>query len=225
MGSDEETPISLPTPRDPAQILFPLLAKRGMAPTWAADAEPVARVGAECRALASDRIFMGLLGTFLDANPIIEASCRSMLAQLALAAGVQWRDTAPILQPLSRRGWHIGRWLPTFLLISGPLGHLLRGGSSPLNQRLRGRDTGLPLLSEARDVFNNNDFRLLRNGFGHWSFEWNDTLPVAEVRIVDWETGKETVTLSLLECEAFHYLTASVVQAIDDELFKGRGGG
>lgn len=181
MRSNEETSIDQGTSPDAGQVLFPLLAKRGMARTWACDADPIAGVGAECRALARDMTFMSSFRTFLDANPIIEASCASMLAQLALAAGVRWRDTAPILQPLSRRGWHIGRWLPTFLLISGPLGHLLRGGASPLNQRLRGKNAGLPLLSEARDVFDNDEFRLLRNGFGHWSFEWNDTLPVAEV--------------------------------------------
>ena len=207
---------------DPGAILYPLLAKRGIAPTWAASLEPAAAVRAECRALADDPTFVAELTKFLDANPIIASSCESMLAQLALAAGVRWQETAPILQPLSRRGWHIGRWLPTFLLISGPLGHLLRGRASPLSKRLRGRNTGLPLLSEARDAFNHDTFRKLRNGFGHWSFEWNDDVSPSEIRVVDWETGRETATLSLLECEALHFFTVTVVREIDKELIKRR---
>jgi hypothetical protein len=205
---------------DPGAILYPLLATRGIAPTWATSADPVTGVRSECQALAADHTFIAELSTFLNANPIIASSCESMLAQLALAAGVRWQDTAPILQPLSRRGWHIGRWLPTFLLISGPLGYLLCGRASPLNKRLRGRNTGLPLLSEARDAFNHNTFRQLRNGFGHWSFEWNDQASPSEIRVVDWETGRETVTLSLLECEALHFLTVTVVREIDGELIK-----
>ena len=224
MTSDNEIPVDETAAQDPGRILFPLLARRGIAPMWAANLDPVSALRAECRLLASDTGFMSSLRKFLGENPIMETSCESMLARLALAAGVRWQNTAPVLQPFSRRGWHIGRWLPTFLLIDGPLGRLLRSSASPLNERLRGRNTGFPLLSDARDAFNHDTFRLLRNGFGHWSFEWIDRAALLEVRVVDWETGEETVTLSLLECEALHWLTASVVHAIDDELFKPRGG-
>src|SRR5882672_1796252 len=105
----------------PGDILFPLLAKRGIASSWAATDDPVAAVHNECKLLRDDPVFKPELDAFLNAHPIIALSCESMLAQLALAAGVHWRDTTEVLQPLSRRGWHIGRWLPTFLLVSGPL--------------------------------------------------------------------------------------------------------
>jgi hypothetical protein len=168
---------------------------------------------------------MSALRLFLEANPIIEASCESMLAQLALTAGVRWQDTAPVLHVLSQRGWHIGRWLPTFLLIDGPLGRLIRDSSSPLNNLLRVKSSAFPLLSDARNAFNHNTFRLLRNGFAHWSFEWIVYAPCPRVRIVDWKTGKETARLSLLECEALHWLTVSVVPSLSTQLLRPSNGG
>lgn len=203
---------------DPGMILFPLLAIRGFGSVWASHADPVAGLAKECRSLASDPGFMEGLRGFLVNNPIIEASCESMLAQLAMAAGSRWEATAPVLHPLSRRGWHISRWLPTFLLISGPLGHLLRSNASPLCQRLRGKNSGLPILTDVRDIFNHDDFRLLRNGFGHWSFEWLDT-PVPGVAVVEWETARRSVQLSILECEALHFVTVCAVEAISRHLF------
>jgi len=40
---------------------------------------------------------------------------------------------------------------------------------------------------------------------------------------VDWETGAETARVSLLECEALHLLTFTVVEAIDKEVFAKLG--
>lgn len=200
-------------------ILFPLLAKRGIAKTWADTLDPRSEVLAECQKIAGDPAFMASLNTYLGSNPIIRASCESMLAQLALAAGVKWQETDAAVQPLSRRGWHLGRWLPTFLLINGPLGRLLKDKESPLSQRLRVKYSGFPLLSGAKDAFNSETFRLIRNGFGHWSFEWIDLAGHSEVKIVDHETGKETARVSVLECEALHLLTCTVVEAIATEIF------
>jgi hypothetical protein len=68
-------------------------------------------------------------------------------------------------------------------------------------------------------AFNNEDFRLIRNGFAHWSFEWIDLAQHSEIEIVNWETGSEAARVSLLECEALHLLTFTTVEAIDKEVF------
>ena len=120
-----------------------------------------------------------------------------MLAQLAMAAGVRWQDTKGDLQPLAYRGWHIGRWIPTFLLIDGPLGKLLRDTNSPIAQmlsedaRLKPQARLYPPLCSARDVFNCELFRMVRNGFAHWSFCWSGQGGEAMITIVDWKTGTE----------------------------------
>jgi hypothetical protein len=112
-----------PAADDPAfRLLLGFLAARQLAPSWVVRADPLADLATECRAIAADTSLSHDLREYLDANPIIENSLTTLLAHLAMAAGVRWHDAAPILHPLARRGWHIGRWLPTFLLVDGPLG-------------------------------------------------------------------------------------------------------
>lgn len=201
------------------EILFSRLAKLKIARRWAESADPIEGIDRECRQLASDPVFTAAFRSYLASNPIIVASCESMLAQLALTAGVRWENTAPVLQPLSRRGWHLGRWLPTFLLVKGPLGRLFTDTRSPLRKRLIDAWSDFPFLCYVRDVFGSDEFRELRNGFGHWSFEWIEEAEPS-VRVIDWKTGEQTIRLSLLECEAFHFLTASTVRAIDTRLMR-----
>lgn len=70
-----------------------------------------------------------------------------------------------------------------------------------------------------RDLFNNDFFRLVRNGFGHWSFVWRDTSRGPEIQIVDWKTGATTTTLTLSEAEALHVASFSAIEALDRNLF------
>jgi len=202
------------------KILFDLLSARGIASIWAQRASPREDLAAECRQLASDVDFIDRLSSYLKNNPVILQSLETVLAQLAFSAGVHWRQAAEILQPLARRGWSLSRWLPTFLIIDGPLGHLLRGRDSPLNEVLRIRHSEFPLLTNARDAFNNDLFRRVRNGFAHWSFTWQDIGNSAQIKIIHWESGNDEVELSLLEAEALHFLSASVVQMLDEELLR-----
>jgi hypothetical protein len=163
---------------------------------------------------------MANLKQYLQSNPIIQDSLETLLAQLAMAANVRWQDVPEIQQGLARRGWHIGRWLPTFLLIDGPLGRLLRDPNSPLNSRLRNDHKSLPLLANARDAFNNDLFRRVRNGFGHWSFFWKDVGQSSEITIINWESGAEEARLSLLEGEALHFVSHSVIYSVDEEILR-----
>jgi hypothetical protein len=46
--------------------------------------------------------------------------------------------------------------------------------------------------------------------------------------MMDWETGKITATISLLEAEPLHLVSFSVIEALDREIFarvNPRGGG
>jgi hypothetical protein len=197
------------------------LNKRGVAGAWHEQTDPLSKVEHECTSLGSDQSRREAISKYLSGNPIIKESLESMLAQLAMAAGVKWQDTSAELQPLAYRGWHIGRWLPTFLLIDGPLGKLLRDPNSPIAQLLK-QDArsrldarSYPLLCSARDAFNSELFRVVRNGFAHWSFHWSGHGREAQITIIDWKTGVRQETISLLEAEALHWLTARVIYALD----------
>jgi hypothetical protein len=199
-------------------VLIESITARGIAKAWALSSSPMSELRAECRRIAESEEWLQDGSGYLALYPIIRESVESVLAQLAMAAGVRWQSTSPVLQPLARRGWHIGRWLPTFLLIDGPLGRLLRDRNSPINTCLRRAPADFPLLASARDAFNSDLFRKVRNGFGHWSFQWRDEPGVSWITIVHWETGTVEASLSLLEAEGLHILTFAVIEAIDKEI-------
>ena len=208
------------------RLLLGYLSKRGVAAAWCLHDHPLQKIEQECTRLLTDQKRRASIANYLSANPIIKESLKSMLAQLAMAAGVRWQDTKGDLQPLAYRGWHIGRWIPTFLLIDGPLGKLLRDTNSPIAQMLR-EDARLkpqarlyPLLCSALDVFNCELFRMVRNGFAHWSFRWSGQGGEAMITIVDWKTGAEQERVSMLEAEALHWLTTEVIYALDASVLR-----
>ena len=201
--------------------LLERLERRGVALAWCEQVHPLQKIHQERTSLLSDHRKREAIAKYLSANPIIKESLESMLAQLAMAAGVRWQETKADLQPLAYRGWHIGRWLPTFLLIDGPLGKLLRDTNSPIAQilkldaRIKQEARSYSLLCSARDAFNCELFRVVRNGFAHWSFHWSGSGRDAVITIIDWKTGVRQEKLSLLEAEALHWLTTEVIYALD----------
>lgn len=208
-------------PRDPVvKQLTGQLAELRVARLWAAREDPIADLTMECRKLLVEEKLRSDIEQYLRGNPIIAQSLESALAQLAMVTGVRATDTPKVLQPLAHRGWHIGRWLPTFLLIDGPLGRILRDCASPISICLKKDPSSFPLLAEARDAFNHDIFRRVRNGFGHWSFYWRDEGVSSWIFIINWKTGKEDLKLSLLQAEAFHFMTAQVIEAIDKEVIR-----
>ena len=184
--------------------------------------DPLDDLAAECDAIASNGQLAEELGKYLDGNPIIEESLDTLLAQLAMVAGARWQDVAEVLRPLARRGWHIGRWLPTFLLVDGPLGRLLRDSASPLNRYLRTQHVACPMLAEARDALSSDFFRRVRNGFAHWSFHWTDdaAAKTSWITIINWETGREEERLTLLDAEALHLFAFTVIETLDKKLLR-----
>lgn len=207
------------------RLLFELLEARGIAAAWLREASPRNALAAECRSLMADPRFRSSLEVYLAENPVVAQSMETALAQLAFSAGVNWQQASEVLRPLAHRGWHLARWLPTYLLVDGPLGRLLRQRPSPLVERLQSKYESYPLLASARDAFNNDLFRKVRNGFAHWSFSWSGTGTSVQIEVFHFESGAKEAELTLLEAEALHYLAASVIHVLDEELLrKARAG-
>jgi hypothetical protein len=201
------------------RFLLQTLARRGIAKKWADLQEPYSELMRECQQLMSDPTCQEQFRTYLQANPIIQQTVETLLAHLAMAANVSWQNTPDIVQPLARRGWHIGRWLPTFLIIDGPLGRILKMPDSPLKLLLKTEYVKYPTLAQARDVFNDDLFRQVRNGVGHWSFFWEENKNTQQLTMMDWKSGKSTVTITLMEAEALHLVAFSVIEVFEHELF------
>lgn len=199
--------------------LLAVLAARGLVRTWASSATPFSDLERDCRSIRADFQDRAGFASYLRANPVIQETVGTLLAHLAITANTRWQDVPAVQRPLARPGSRLARWLPTFLIIDGPLGRVLRDADSPLNAVLRSRHQSLPALAQARDLFNDDFFRLVRNGFGHWSFAWRETSNGPVIEIIDWKTGAITTNVTLLEAEALHVASFSVIEALDREVF------
>lgn len=206
--------------RNTEKILFPLLSTRNIATLWASNFNPREALRKECRLIISDETFKSNLASYLEKNPVIQHSLNSVMYQLSFSAGVSWAHASEILKPSAKIGHSISRWLPTFLVIDGPLGRLLKQRPSPLAEKLQQTENLFPLLCDARDAFNKDFFRYIRNGFAHWSFSWNSNDGDVIIELIHDEKGYKKLQISLLEAEALHYLSASVIQVIDEELLR-----
>lgn len=198
--------------------LLQLLARRGIAKRWAELPEPASALTLECQTIASNQVIRADFRSYFHANPSIPQTVDTLLAHLAMTSSVRWQDIQGIIQPLAKRGWHIARWLPTFLIIDGPLGRFLRDAGSPLNILLKKEHANYPVLAQARDTFNSELFRQVRNGVGHWSFRWEDARDGPHLIMINWETSQTTTTISLLEAEALHLVAYSVIEALNREI-------
>jgi hypothetical protein len=128
--------------------LLPLLANRGMVRVWAQSNAPYSNsnLADECRAIMSDHGNRETFRAYLQSNPLVHATVETLLSHLAMTANTKWQDTPQLVHALSRRGWHIARWLPTFLIVDGPLGRFLKAADSPLNKLLRTQHASYPCL-------------------------------------------------------------------------------
>lgn len=200
--------------------LLQVLDARGIARRWTQSETPYADLDRECTVAASHAEFADQFGRYLRMNPVVRLSVQTFLAHISVAANVR-PDQVPwpqqVLMPLGTR---IARWLPTFLVIDGPLGRFLRAADFPLNELLRREHATYPALAQARDTFNHDLFRRLRNVVGHWAFAWEQDNNGGERFVCfDWESGERTAEVSLLETEALHVVSFAVIECLDRRLF------
>lgn len=200
------------------RALLQILADRGMARHWAECELPYTNLNDECATISADLTLAKPVGDYLRANPAVRLSVHTFLAHLSVAANARY-DNVPgpqrILQP---NGIRIARWLPTVLVIDGPLGRFLTAGNSPLNKVLRDQSVSFPALAQARDAFNHDLFRHVRNGIGHWSFSLESDGNIGSLVCFDWKSGHRTAEVSLLEAEALHVVSMAVIECLDQWL-------
>lgn len=92
-----------------------------------------------------------------------------LFTSIAMAARARWDDAPEVFKPVVARGWFLGRWIPTFLIIDGPFGRFMTADDSPLKAHY---DPDYALLTAAKYFLGERTFKLIRNGFAHWSFDW-----------------------------------------------------
>lgn len=182
---------------------------------WVSSNTPYTDLRKECILLASDPEFEANLSAYLAQNTIIR---RASTMFLAMAARAQWQDAPEEFRSVAARGWFLGRWLPTFLIIDGPVGRLVLADQSPLSAA--STTNKAPFIHAVRTFLNDRTFRLLRNGFAHWSFDWEVVGPDSFVVAYDWERDLPTAKLHVEEADAYHISAFSIIEVIDDTFLR-----
>jgi len=107
------------------------------------------------------------------------------------------------------------RWIPTFLIIDGPIGRFLAGDDSPFKTCYGAQ---FPILTAAKEFLADRTFKLLRNGFAHWGFDWevvgNDSFVIA----YDWERDLPIAKLHQSEAGAYHIATFALVEVLEKSM-------
>jgi hypothetical protein len=200
---------------------FSCLKPRGITPAWANSPQPYTELRDECNGLMRELPFRAELSEYLRVRSILPRSLTMFFTYIAMSARADWRSVPQEVRPIAARGWFLGRWLPTFLIIDGPIGRFVCGQESPLRTRL---DTAgkYPLLTSARDFLGDRLFKLLRNGFAHWGFEWEVVGSESYVIAYDWERDLPIAKLHQKEADAFHIIAFALVEILHDVLLSER---
>jgi len=201
---------------------FSKLKECGVSSKWSLSSQPFSDLCRESRLLMEDAVFVKVLDVYLTTHNILPIALNMFFTHISMAARAQWYNVPDDLRPITARGWFLGRWIPTFLIVDGPIGRFISKGGSPLFLQLQNNYAKYPLLASARDFMNNDIFRQLRNGFGHWAFDWEVVGKDSYVVAYDWQNGKSTARLHQEQADGFHIITFALLEIMDDIIISRR---
>jgi len=200
---------------------FVRLSGRIGSSSWTKSAAPYSQLREECLTLALDPDFAANLRAYLANHAAVRRAVEMFFTFIAMAARARWQDTPEHFRGIAARGWFLGRWIPTFLIIDGPVGRFVLSEDSPIASRVASGSN--PLLNSVRGFLNDRTFRLLRNGFAHWAFDWDVVGPDSYVVAYDWERDLPTAKLHLEEADAFHIVAFAVIEILSESFISPPG--
>jgi len=188
---------------------FDALASRVRSSAWTTSDTPYTDLTDTLRTLSNDPAVAADVAAYLAANPAVENAVEMLFTAISMSARAQWDAAPTAIRGVVARGWFLGRWLPTFLVLDGPILRFLNGPA------FRRHDGSAPLLRSVRAFFDTRDFMLLRHCLAHWSFSWvvdNDDSAVVGFG----KSASGPVRATRLEADAFHIVTFALVEALDE---------
>jgi hypothetical protein len=199
---------------------FAKLKARGVSSAWAAHAQPFTALSAECGRLMDVEQFRSALRDYVRVHTTLPRAVQMLFTCISMAARAKWQDVPDHIKPVTARGWFLGRWLPTFLIIDGPIGRFLGADDSPFRSQY---GPGWPIVTAARDFLAEKTFRLVQNGFAHWGFDWEVVGENSYVVAYDWERDLPIARLHQSEADAYHIVAFSLVEVLNDAVLSPRG--
>ncbi len=206
------------TPEDKDQLLreaFGELNSRGISSAWTQCPRPYTDLRGELVRLAGEPEFAKALRSYLRTHTGLIRALTMLFTYIATSATARWQEEPAATRGIAARGWFLGRWVPTFLILDGPIGRFLNADDSPV-QPWVGKD--YPLFTAAREFLAQRLFRLLRNGFAHWAFDWDVIEGESYIVAYDWERDLPTAKMHQSECDAYHIAAFALVELINDVL-------
>ena len=187
------------------------LEPRGFKSVWAKSASPFTELRNECESLMHNESFAKSIDEYLRLRSILRRSVEMFFTYIAMSARADWKKVPDAIRPITARGWFLGRWLPTFLVIDGPIGRFLNSPDSPLSHTL---PIASPVLDSACVFLRNKDFYTLRNAFAHWGFDWETVGNESYIVAYNWEKDLPIMKLHQKEADAYHIITFAIVEIL-----------
>jgi len=138
----------------------------------------------------------------------------TFMAAILMAASAKWREVVPHARGLAARGWFIGRWLPTSLVVTGPISRFVAGDGL--------RHVTADAVKHVRAIrrFIQDPVVLrLRNALAHWSFEW-ESRPDGNY-VVSYDRHG-VFSLHQQEADAVHIVMVTVVELLHEHCIRPR---
>jgi hypothetical protein len=212
-ASVESVPSALPADRPDRDAhlrrAFGVLRDRISASVWTSSLHPFVDLTNEFRRLEGQASVREDVSAYLRANSSVCNAVEMLFTSIAMSARADWRAAPESMRSVVARGWFLGRWVPTFLVLDGPILRFLT------SQAFRRQQGPAEMLRAVRAFFSNHDFMLLRHAFAHWSFSWSTDGVDSEI-VAMGRSPSEEVRVSRSEADAFHIITFAVVEAIHD---------
>ncbi len=139
-----------------------------------------------------------------------------LVTAISMSANANWRETPDVVRATAARGWFLNRWLPTFLIVDGPIMRFMAMVASN-GQKGRGET-----FIAARKVLLDSTFKEVRNAFAHWSFGWQTIEGDHWIVVFDVETEAETMRFHQRQGDALHMIAWTIVDILNQTFFQTR---
>lgn len=134
---------------------------------WTASLTPYRELERSFAAAADSPNVTQDLAAAVLSMPSLIGAMETFFSAIAMAASAEWWRLPAVHRGAAARGWFIGRWLPTALIVDGPIVRFIR---SKAFRRLDGEH--IEQVRAVRRFLGETAVVAFRHALAHWSFAW-----------------------------------------------------
>lgn len=180
---------------------------------WAQSATPYGDLNRAFSAAARDPAVAVDVRKALEGAPQLIGAISTFFAAFTTATRADWRHLPVVHRGVGARGWFIGRWLPTALVVDGPVVRFL---NSTAFQRLG--DPARRTVRAVRRFLQERTILSFRHALAHWSFEWRTR---EEGNFIAWTDRAGTDReIHQEDADAIHWVTFTIVGTLYSRLLR-----